>query len=371
MRIFLDGIIFSKQREGGITRLFREVVPLIAEMDSSVSFLLYLRQKVRTRRLPKSEGITDLYEPSLKPWKWFFHTTKVQDAFLERAYQRAKPDIFQSTFFTIPDSICTPFVITVHDMLDELYAGVENTLPQRQQIQLKRKCIASADLIFSVSHCTTHDILKYHQIDPQKIVTVHHGVGMQFRVIDDESKKKNFLTKHGLCRPFFLYVGLRSQRKNFVGLLRAYSEFKCKNEIDLVVVGGEEEFTPWEMNLIATKSLVDRVKHLRGLSDDDLVLAYNTAHAFVYPSFYEGFGLPILEAMACGTPVIASRTSSIPEVAGEAAQYFNPHEVEDIVRAMNDVLDTNTAKTLADRGQKRATEFCWHDTAQKMLEAYK
>ena len=161
------------------------------------------------------------------------------------------------------------------------------------------------------------------------------------------------------------------KEKNFVGLLRAYSEFKYKNEIDLVVVGGEEELTLWERNLIASKSLVDRVKHLKWLSDDDLVLAYNTAHAFVYPSFYEGFGLPILEAMACGTPVMASRTSSIPEVAADAALYFNPHEMEDIIRAMNDVLETSTLKTRTDRGRKRAKEFTWNNTAQKMLEAYR
>ena len=371
MKIFLDAIMFSKEREGGISRLFREVVPLITEIDSGVNFLLYLRQKVRTKHLPESEGITHLYEPSLKPWKWLFHTTKVQDAFLERAYQRAKPDIFQSTFFTIPDSICTPFVITVHDMLDELYLGVENTPLQRQHAQLKSKCIAAADLIFSVSHCTTNDILKFYDIDPKKIVTVHHGVGLQFREIDIEEKKQDFLKKHGLIRPFFLFVGMRSQRKNFIGMLKAYAEFKYKNEMDLVVVGGEEELQPWEFDLIARKALGDHIKHIKWLSDNDLVLAYNSAKAFVYPSLYEGFGLPLLEAMACGTPVIASQTSSIPEVAGEAARYFNPHEVEDIVRAMDDVLDTNTAKTLADRGRERAKEFTWNNTAQKMLGAYK
>ena len=182
--------MFSNEREGGISRVFREVVPRIAEIDPNVSFLLYLRQKVRSRQLPESNSITYQHEPSLKPWKWFFHRSKVQRYFLDRAYQRAKPDIFQSTFFTRPDSICTPFVLTVHDMLDELYVGDTTTPAVRAQIKLKSHCIASADLIFSVSQCTTHDILKYHHIDPQKIVTVHHGVGKQFRVIDDESKKR-------------------------------------------------------------------------------------------------------------------------------------------------------------------------------------
>ena len=363
--------MFSHEREGGISRVFREVVPLMAEMDPNVSFLLYLRQKLRSQRLPESKSIAYQHEPSLKPWKWFFHRTKVQKVFLERAYRRAKPDLFQSTFYSIPNSISTPVVITVHDMLDELYVGVENTLPHWKQIQLKSQCIARADLIFSVSHCTTNDILKFHDIDPQKIVTVHHGIGPPFRVIDDDEKKQRFLTRHRLFRPFFLYIGTRSYTKNFMGLLRAFTEFKSKNDIDLVVVGGEEELKPWERDVITKKSLANHVKYIHWLSDDDLVLAYNTAKAFVYPSLYEGFGLPLLEAMACGTPVIASRTSSIPEVAGEAALYFNPHEGEDIIRAMNDVLDSSTALSIADKGRERVKEFSWQNTAQKMLEAYK
>ena len=159
-------------------------------------------------------------------------------------------------------------------------------------------------------------------------------------------------------------------QKTLWDCLERYTEFKYKNEIDLVVVGGEEELKPWERDLIVRKDLVDHVKHIKWLSDDDLVLAYNTAKAFVYPSLYEGFGLPLLEAMACGTPIIASQTSSIPEVAGEAALYFNPHEIEDIVRAMNEVLANETAQTLIELGRKRVSQFGWENTAKKMLEAY-
>jgi glycosyltransferase involved in cell wall biosynthesis len=137
-----------------------------------------------------------------------------------------------------------------------------------------------------------------------------------------------------------------------------------------VAVGGEEEFTEEETTLLAEKSLAAHVKHLKRLSDEELVLAYNTAQAFIYPSLYEGFGLPLLEAMACGTPMIASKTSSIPEIAGDAAVYFNPQDLDDIRAAMESVLETGTAQSLRGRGQERARQFSWQQTAHRMLQAY-
>ena len=350
MKIFIDGIVFSYQHEGGVSRMFREVLPRIAEMDDGVSFLLYLRRRLMAAKLPASNSISYLHERSPYPRKWFSHGAQVQGTLfqhqgrlLQSVYLQAKPDIFHSTYFTIPSSLRTPYVVTVHDMIYELFQETFHKPNDLELVQQIKYCIERADLIFSVSESTTRDIHKFIKVDGRKIITVHNGVSPQFRCINDEIRKADFLKRNALSRPFFLYVGRRRFYKNFLRVLNAYAEFRLRHDVDLVAVGGEDRFTEEEKALIAGKRLSSRVKHLEELSEEDLVLLYNTAQAFLYPSLYEGFGLPPLEAMACGTPVIAAHSSSIPEICGDAALYFDPRDDEEIRAAMEAVLQKDTA----------------------------
>ena len=253
--------------------------------------------------------------------------------------------------------------------MDEIYAPIIQRQSQWELVEQKHNCLKAADRILSISQQTTNDIVRFYQIKEDKIETIYLGVDPHFRRLKDEATKKEFLAKYDLSRPFFLYVGNRRFIKNFLNLLQAYSMFTCRDDIDLVAVGGEESFTQDEFMLI--KALTPHVRLLPWLNDEELVMAYNTALAFVYPSLYEGFGLPILEAMACGTPVLASNVASIPEVGGEAVRYFRPQDPDDIKEALEDILDADRRQELSKKGREQAQLFTWDETAQRTLATYR
>ena len=373
MKIFLDGTIFSSGRSGGIVRTFQELLPRITTFDSNVRFTLYLRRKLKGGDLPTTSGIDHLYEGSIYPRRWLYGKYQVQDDLLDEAYNQNAPDIFHATFYSRPPKIRTPYVVSVYDMIHEVFTPLQiNPTPKHWRfIDQKRQSIQAADLILTNSHFTTHDLPKYCPVDEKKIVTIPLGVSPRFSPIQDENRKNAFIANHGLSQPFFLYVGARRFNKNFWGLFRAYAGLKCAEDIDLVAVGDDTPITKGELDLMNSLSPKGRVRHLKIVDEAELVLAYNTALALVFPSFYEGFGLPVLEAMACGTPVLASNSTSIPEVGGDAALYFNPYNPDEIRFAMESVLQPETAKSLKEKGLIRAALFNWNDTARKTLQAYK
>ena len=371
MKIFLDGTVFSRARRGGILRTFQELPPRITNIDPSVRFTLYLRRKLKDGDLPTSSGIEYVYERSIYPRRWLFGKYRVQDDLLDKAYRQLKPDIFHTTYFIRPPKIRTPYVVSVYDMIDEIYAPIQQNPTRWKFVEKKRQCIQAADLILTNSQFTTRDLLKYSSVDEKKIATIPLGVDSHFFPIQDEHRRKAFLTRHGLPRPFFLYVGARRYNKNFMGLLRAYARFTSAKDIDLVAVGDDDPFTKEEQVFVKSLALKGTLRHLQIVNEDELALAYNNASALIFPSFYEGFGLPVVEAMACGTPVLASHASSIPEVGGDAALYFNPYDPDEMCDAMEAVLHSDTATSLKKKGLERAALFSWDDTAKETLKAYR
>ena len=291
MRIFLDGSFFSQVRRGGICRIFQEVPPRVVEIDPTVQFTLYRRRSLRNAKWPTSAGIEHLNERSMYPWRWFFGKHRVQDYFLNQAYLGDDPDIFHATYFTCPQEIRTPYIVSVYDMIDEIYAPIQRSSRRWRFVEQKRKCLKSADLILSNSDYTTHDLLQYHPVDENKVVTIPLGAGPVFHQIPDENRQKEFLEKHGLARPFFSMWEPEDYNKNFWGLFRAYGGFKFGKEVDLVAVGDDEEFTEEETVFMTSLAPKGKIKHLKIISEDEMVLAYHTALALVFPSLYEGSGL--------------------------------------------------------------------------------
>ena len=366
MNIFYDGIIFNQQKYGGVSRYFVELVDRMANRDDLSLFLfrfptlfekrknITLKKCIRVPiRIPKINGIL----------------REIDNIRLPGLVRNFDSDIYHTTYYRIPENIKVPKVITVYDMIHEKFLtsikGVDKFL------QRKRRCIERADKIIAISESAKHDILEYIDIHEEKIAVTYLAASSIFKEAT-EDEKSELRRKYNLGKPFILYVGNRSGYKNFVTLLSAYSKWSKKRDFDLVCIGGASNFSDDEIRIIKNANLVNSVKLFTGIGDDELRIFYSSSHVFVCPSLYEGFGIPLLEAMACGTPVIVSNTSSLPEVVGDAGLYFNPSSEEELLAALERITDdVELRKELVGKGIDRTKLFNWEKTATETCNIYK
>jgi glycosyltransferase involved in cell wall biosynthesis len=266
-------------------------------------------------------------------------------------------------------------VLTIHDILYESHPEFFPELHRRLLKLLVPLSARKASRIMADSEYTKGEIIKYYNIPEEKIKVVHLGVSDKLSPVIGRDLIDAALQRYGISRKYILFVGRIEPRKNISGLLRALDYIKKKGEKDLclVIVGNQD-------TLFKEKELFKNIKKMGldsdvvftgGVSEKDLALLYNGAEALVYPSFAEGFGLPVLEAMACGTPVITSNTTSLSEIAGDAALLVDPHSFEEIGEGIEAILSNDTLrKDLSHRGVKRAQGFRWEETAKKTIQVY-
>jgi glycosyltransferase involved in cell wall biosynthesis len=270
-------------------------------------------------------------------------------------------ETYYSNVGTAPNNCQT--VITVYDMIQELFPNEFEA--QENKLKLKRRAIERADHIICISECTKNDLMRLHGTPANKISLVHLG-------FDQFAKEEgNNVFSHCFDKPFILYVGQRGGYKNFLGLIKSFaSSNKLLNDFDIVAFGGGK-FTTAELSLIQSLGFAaNQVKQVCG-NDDLLGRYYQSAKAFVYPSFYEGFGIPPLEAMAHQCPVISSNKSSMPEVIGIAAEYFDPNVFEDIRLAIENVVYSESrADELRKEGLARLLKFSWKKCTYETLDIY-
>lgn len=251
-------------------------------------------------------------------------------------------------------------IMTVYDISPILFPEVypKNTARYYKYIFSKR--LEVADKIIAISKNTKKDLIKQFQVSENKIEIVYPGIEPKYKPI--------FKTKD----KYILSVGTLQPRKNYAVLIRAFSLLKGDIEHNLVIVGKKGWKYKEIFKEVKKLGLENRVVFKGYLSDDKILRVYNDADLFVFPSLYEGFGLPPLEAMACGTPVLASNTSSLPEVIGDAGLMIDPHSAENLANAMYEMLTNNSLRqVLIKRGFKNVKRFTWEKTAEKTLEVYK
>ena len=232
--------------------------------------------------------------------------------------------------------------------------------------------IKRSDIITTVSNYTKSRLIDLLNIDEGKIKIIPNGVNMNiFKPIKDKDKnkaKEYLKNRHNIEKPFILYVGAIQPRKNIKGLLDAYiSSELLKKNFDMVIVAGQIWQSRKELEYIW--KYLGNVHLIRNVLVEELPLFYNIAEVFTYPSFYEGFGTPLLEAFACGTPAAVSDRTSLPEVGGEAAVYFNPYEIDDIRQSLeNLIFDDELKYEIVKKGFTRVKDFTWENAAKKLLE---
>jgi glycosyltransferase involved in cell wall biosynthesis len=230
--------------------------------------------------------------------------------------------------------------------------------------QQKRACALAADAILCISEATCEDVLAFYGVDPRRVRIVPLAHSATFRPIAEGEVP----SPPPSARPFLLYVGERHHYKNFMGLLKAYGTWPMRREIDLVVVG--RRWSRAERGEVAQRGLAGQVHLLTGVDDARLRWLYHQAAAFVYPSLYEGFGIPLLEALACGCPVVAARIPPTVEVAGECPFYFDLIGPESLCAALDAALAGGRDPERTRRGLDQARRYSWDRAARQTLDIY-
>ena len=364
--LVVDGVIFRIQAKGGITRYFSELLPRLCDLEPELRITLLLRPPLRhpPPQHPRIAPRTPLrFAPAANAWSlWRQLAPRVNEIARRYHIGLTRHKIWHSTYFSLPSRWKGKQVVTVYDMLYELYPDLFST-PADERIRSKKlACIRQADAVLAISETTKKDLMRIHGLPAARIHVVHPACSSVFRRLDPG------LRPAAAERPFLLYVGDRNHYKNFPTVLKAYSVWRERSRVGLVVVGAT--WAEHEAALLLELDLLDRVTLLTGVDDEALCRLYNTALALVYPSLYEGFGIPLLEAMACGCKVIASDIPSSRETAGDAAIYFEPQSIDSLLAAF-DAAGAAGHDDLITKGQQRVRHYSWDQSAQRLLEVYR
>lgn len=361
MKVFFDGKIFSLQRYGGISRLFFELMRSFGQAQR-VEQILYRGAYIDHYPFDR-EWFKRYYgfRTPVTPGRRFIKP--LDDMGMELAYRlNATSDlIYHSTYYRIPKRLRGPLVVHTYDMIHELYSGDVNTKI------LKKKAFNTADLIISISESTKKDLCELHQIDPQRVVVAYPGVSSVFH----KHTRHISTAERNEERPYLLYVGNRGWYKNFDLLLKTFISQEYFYGFDLVLVGGGKNLTVQQQEAVSKSPGKGVWLKMRFCNDSELAELYSNATAFVCTSLYEGFGIPLVEAMACGCPVIAANTSSIPEVVGNAALLFNPENPEELGRHIDRIInDSSISIDLIKKGKLQAQKFSWEAMTNAVYEGY-
>ena len=282
--------------------------------------------------------------------------------------------------FWKPQGIPCPYVVTVHDLLDHMYRqSTSSELKRSMHFLLTKRVLLNAARIFAVSHFSKKDTESYFKVPGEKIEVIYNALDERFKQGHATAADREFIAqRYQVNYPFLLYAGRISPHKNVVRIIEAFSLLKNQllqegrlPDLRLIIIGDEVSRHTDLRRAVIKSHMQNDVRFLGFVPIEVLRIFYDQAKIFVFPSLYEGFGLPPLEAMAHGTPVVTSNTSSIPEVVGNAAVMVNPENVFDIQRALYRVLlDQNLREKLKSRGVEQARKFSWEESVSRMLRVY-
>ena len=364
MRIAFDYQTFCLQPYGGISRYFFHLAEQLIVREQDVGIFAPLHRNRYIKELPA--GVVHGYTLNDYPPSTARVMIQLNRVVAKRALQKWHPHVVHETYYSrwgsTPKSV--PRVVTIYDMIYELF---KDQFPARDETsRLKLMAIDRADHVICISESTRRDLVSLSGIREEKVSVVHIGCE---RFVSDVTPDRN---KLALEKPFLLYVGNREGYKNFSGFLLAVaSSGRLKDDFDILAFGGGR-FSSAE--LTALSELGFQPAQVRQLGGDDTLLGYLYARAaaFVYPSLYEGFGMPPLEAMAHNCPVISSNTSSMPEVIGGAGEFFDPTSTDAMAAAIERVVySPDRIRDLIERGRKRLELFSWELCADRTLDIYR
>jgi glycosyltransferase involved in cell wall biosynthesis len=360
VRIAVDASRMSVAERTGTERYSYELIAALARVDRFNAYTLY------TNGLP----------PALPP---LGPNVALRSIALRRLWTHARlgpalaadrPDLLFVPSHVVP-LIHPPSVVTIHDLGYHAFPEA-HTARRRLELQLTtRWSLRAARRVIAISQATRDDLVRHYNADPARIAVVHHGLAAGFRPVEDGAQVAAAAARHGLRGPYFLYVGTLQPRKNLARLIEAYAAATAgmAEPRPLLAIAGRRGWLSAAIERRAAElGVAERVRFLGYLPEADLPALLSGALAFLFPSLYEGFGMPVLEAMACGAPVLTSSSSSLPEVAGDAALLVDPRDTGAIAAAIGRLAtDAGLRAALRERGLARAAQFSWERCARETL----
>ncbi len=370
-RVGLNAQLLSLQqsyRSAGISWYIFNLLQNLGDVASDFQFTTFVNTadfQSRTERVSVRRNSARAQKP---PLRILWEQTK-----LPLELRREKLNLLHSLAFVSPMATTLPSVVTIYDLSFLHYPHLFKPFNRWYLSTFTRLSAKRADAIIAISESTRQDVISAFNVSPKKVHTVYCGADAAFRPLP-KADIEAFRTKHQLPQKFIFRLGTIEPRKNVEGVIKAYAEWRARDKTapPLIVAGGKgwyyREVFQWVENL----GLQDSVFFPGYLPQSDLPLWYNAASLMVYPSHFEGFGLPVLESMACGTPVITSDVSSLPEVAGTAALMVSPTDTGALSRAMQSVFEDETlAQSLREKGLRQAAKFSWAKAAKQTTDIYR
>jgi glycosyltransferase involved in cell wall biosynthesis len=355
-------------RQAGVSRYISELLHGMWQMSPEVRWTVYCPRGVAAHSFPGPPPASVHLRTSLRS-RTRRPAVRIgwEQAVLPWLLKRDRPDVLLAPLNVVPLFAPCPTVVVVHD-LAFLRLRTHGAGRRNYQTHMTRLSVQRAIHVVTVSEFTRLEVLDLFDVPEAKVTAIPNGLGSQFRPRSAD-EMATFRQRAGLPEQYLLYVGTIEPRKNLAGLFRAYAAVREQLNVPLVVVGGKGWMVDPIFNVVHSLGLEPHVRFEGFVADEDLSLYYGAATALVYPSLYEGFGLPPLEAMASGTPVITSRGSSLSEVVGDAAILVEPGDDVSLANAMVRVLgDRSLRERLSVAGREQASSFSWKRTAATTLD---
>lgn len=359
MTIGIDARLYSPKYTG-IGRYVAEFIKHAAELDSSNSFIVYLNE-------PEFSQFSVPNERWTKKLLNIPHYSLAEQTRYLSFLNQESVDMMYFPHFNLPVLYKKPYVVTIHDLTLHYYPYKEYhpkwSLKKQLQIWayrfIMKRAIANSQHVIAVSENTKQDIMREYHTDPEKISVIYEGVPDHFAPTPDS----------GLLTPYLLYTGVWRSHKNLLNLIKAFKKIREQHDIDLVVTGKKDPAYPEIPQLIEELGLQEHIRLPGFVSDEELIRLISEAEVYVFPSLYEGFGLPPLEAMQLGVPVACSNTSSLPEVCAEAALYFDPKNPEDMAIQISRFLsDPQLKQEYIYKGLQNVKRFSWRAMTSQVID---
>lgn len=377
MKIAIDA---SKavNESAGIARYTQEIIKNLSRLYPKDKFFLYFNflrgKEEKNKKIESLVAGQDNINYKIYPIMGYLKERLFNFSFpITKSWVKNCDVVHATEFLSFDNGLKIPQVLTVHDLTMIKFPTHRGKEAIRHGKILKKACL-NANQIISVSHSTKKDLIDLFDINPDKISVIHLGANKNFRRLQNQNESKKALLKYKINFPFILFLGTVEPRKNIKNLLLAFEKFSENSQFKdarLIIIGkkgwnSEEIFTTHD-----SLKFKNKVLFLDFVPNEDIIHFYNQAILFCFPSLYEGFGFPILEAMACGCPVLTSNISSLPEVGGNAAYYINPQNIKEIADAMQKILVDNIMReNMVKLGIEQAKKFSWERCAEETHKVY-